>query len=109
MRMSALAGILLLASLTGALAVPVAGTNWQATAGVESGTAPAPGGGGRRAVYFRCSRVSSCMYGDNPFSALSRTIPAQTWRGKRMRLSLLVKDEGARRSNVSLTLLNPDG
>lgn len=109
MRIYALAGIAFLLCLNGAMAQPPADKGWQAGGGVESGIAAAPGADGRQAVYLRSTRVSSGSYGTSPYSALSRTLPAEAWRGKRVRLSLLVKDEGDRRSSVSVFLLNTDG
>jgi len=109
MRIHAFAGIALLLSLNGATAQPPIDKGWQAGRGVESGTAVAPGAVGRQAVYLRSTRVSSGSYGTSAYSALTRTLPAQAWRGKRVRLSLLVKDEGGRRSSVSVSLLNADG
>jgi hypothetical protein len=118
MRIFALAGFAVVVILGNAVAATsTANDGWYRVRGYarwpavafEIGTGATTGMSGRQAVYFAGDagwatvRNSLLKYG-----ALQQDIPLRPWRGKRLRLTLRLKDDGGARAWTSLNISDND-
>src|SRR5665213_3549750 len=118
MRIHILAGVFLFTLIgSAAAATSTANDGWYRVRGYarwpaapfQIGTGATTGMSGRQAVYFAGDagwatiRNSLAKYG-----ALQQDIPLQAWCGKRLRLTLRLKDDGGARAWTSLNINDED-